>query len=151
MNLESLKKLVSRGESERLEFKKSTGDLKGGMETLCGFLNGKGGRVLFGVTQGGRVLGQDVTDNTLREVAREIAKLDPPATIAQTSVPMEAARQVLVLESTVRSSRPYTYHGRPFRRVGTTTSLMPQAEYERLSWPFGQGRGAHWHLELSKR
>src|SRR5262245_15253857 len=127
----SLKKLVTRGESEQLEFKKSTGDLKGAMETLCGFLNGKGGRVLFGVTQGGRVLGQDVSDNTLQEVAREIARLDPPATIAQTLVPLEDARQALALETTVRSSSPYTYNGRPFRRIGTTTSLMPQAEYER--------------------
>ena len=39
MNLEQLKRLVAVGESDRLEFKKTTGDLKGGMETLCGFLN----------------------------------------------------------------------------------------------------------------
>jgi len=45
MNLEQLTRLAALGESDRLEFKKSTGDLKGGMETLCGFLNGQGGRV----------------------------------------------------------------------------------------------------------
>ena len=30
--------------------KKTTGELHGGMETLCAFLNGVGGKVLFGVT-----------------------------------------------------------------------------------------------------
>ena len=38
MNLEHLNRLVTEGESDRLEFKKSTGELKGGMETLCAFL-----------------------------------------------------------------------------------------------------------------
>jgi len=39
MTLDELRQLVSLGESATLEFKKSTGDLKGGLETLCGFLN----------------------------------------------------------------------------------------------------------------
>jgi hypothetical protein len=34
------------GESEQSEFKKSTGELKGGLETLCALLNGQGGRVM---------------------------------------------------------------------------------------------------------
>ncbi len=69
MNLEQLTRLAAQGESDRLEFKKSTGDLKGGMETLCGFLNGLGGRVLFGVSKSGKVTGQDISDATLQEVA----------------------------------------------------------------------------------
>lgn len=64
MNLEDLQQLVSQGESERLEFKKTTAEMRGGMETLCGFLNGSGGSVLFGVTPAGKINGQDVTDRT---------------------------------------------------------------------------------------
>lgn len=56
MNLEQLQHLVAKGESEQLEFKKSTGELKGGMESLCGFLNRAGGQVLFGVTKASRIL-----------------------------------------------------------------------------------------------
>lgn len=41
MTLEELKTVVGKGETDRLELKKSTGDLKGGMESLCGFLNGR--------------------------------------------------------------------------------------------------------------
>jgi ATP-dependent DNA helicase RecG len=78
MTLDELRQLVAQGESSRLELKKSTGDLKGGMETLCGFLNGGGGTVLFGVTQAGNVIGQDVTDATLRDIAEELRRIDPP-------------------------------------------------------------------------
>ncbi|HEV3257669.1 MAG TPA: ATP-binding protein [Gemmataceae bacterium] len=131
MNLEQLRRLIVAGESDRLEFKKSTGDLKGGIESLCGFLNGQGGRVLFGVTARGRILGQDISDTTLQDVARDISRLEPPASIAQSRVAVGGTREVLVLESTDRSQAPYTYHSRPYRRIGTTTSVMPQAEYDR--------------------
>ena len=79
MDLEELRQLVAQGESERLEFKKTTGELKDGMAGVCVMLNGQGGRVLFGVTAAGKVLGQDITDSTLQEVAREIKKLEPAA------------------------------------------------------------------------
>jgi len=71
MTLPELQKLIadSRGEWEQIEYKKSTAELHGGMETLCGFLNGKGGKVLFGVNTAGAAHGQDVTEGTLQEVA----------------------------------------------------------------------------------
>jgi predicted HTH transcriptional regulator len=93
MHLEGLQALVAEGESERLEFKKSTGDLKGGLETLCAFLNGDGGRVLFGVSTAGVIRGQDVSDNTLRELGNELVRLEPPAHIVLTRVPVIDSRE----------------------------------------------------------
>jgi predicted HTH transcriptional regulator len=63
LTLAELQKLVadSKGEWEHLEFKKTTSELHGGMETLCAFLNGVGGKVLFGVIHGGRILGFGIT------------------------------------------------------------------------------------------
>lgn len=131
MNRRELERLVAQGESETLELKKSTGDLKGGMESLCAFLNGQGGQVVFGVTAGGRIVGQQVADATLRDVANAIVELQPPASVTQSRVAVSGAAEVLVLATTDRSGAPYTYRGRAYRRVGTTTSPMPQAEYER--------------------
>jgi ATP-dependent DNA helicase RecG len=131
MNLEQLTRLAAQGESDRLEFKKSTGDLKGGMETLCGFLNGQGGRVLFGVSKTGKITGQDISDATLQDVAQDVRRLEPPADVVQTRVPVQGTREVLVLATSDRSHGPYAYNGRAYRRIGNTTSLMPQAEYER--------------------
>lgn len=131
MNLESLRPIVALGESDQREFKKTTGELRGGMESLCAFLNGSGGQVFFGVTEAGKIRGQDISDATLQEVAREIVKLDPPATVMQSRISVEATREVLVLEVSPGPQAPYCYNGRPYRRVTSTTSLMPQAEYKR--------------------
>jgi ATP-dependent DNA helicase RecG len=150
MNVAQLQRLVADGESDRVEFKKSTGDLKGGMETLCGFLNGRGGRVFFGVTSGGRILGQDITDKTLVDVARELRRLEPPTSISQTRVPIDGTREVLVLQTTDRTQAPYTYNGRPYRRIGTSTSLMPQTEYDRRLLERGHPQ-RRWENQLADR
>ena len=39
------------------------------METLCAFLNRNGGTVLFRVTDKGKIIGQEVSDKTKRDIA----------------------------------------------------------------------------------
>ncbi len=133
ITLAELQKLIadSKGEWEQIEFKKTTGELHGGMETLCGFLNGTGGKVLFGVTNAGRAVGQEVSDQTLQDVANAIRKLEPPVWIEQIRVPIGENKEVLILETSLRGESPYTFDGRAYQRIGNTTSRMPQAEYQR--------------------
>ncbi|MCX6990991.1 MAG: putative DNA binding domain-containing protein [Chlamydiae bacterium] len=54
MLLEELQKLVASGESENLEFKKTTGQRTEAVKTVCALLNGLGGFLLFGVSERGR-------------------------------------------------------------------------------------------------
>lgn len=133
MTLVELQSLLaeSRGEWEHLEFKKSTADLQGGLETLCAFLNGTDGRVLFGVTTAGRIVGQEVSDATFQEVASGLRKVEPHAWVEQTRIPVGGSKEVLLLETTRRMDGPYTYDGRRYQRIGNTTSRMPRSEYER--------------------
>jgi len=140
MNLDELRQLVSQGESDRLEFKRSTGDLKGGMETLCGFVNGNGGCVLFGVTEKGKINGQDVTDSTLQEIAEQIKRLDPPVHPSLDRIGLESGKTVLAVEIGAGPLAPYVYQGRPYRRITSTTTSMPQADYERRLLERGHAR-----------
>ncbi len=133
MDIRELKKIVSGGESETVEFKKSTGQLRRAAETLCGMRNGTGGRVLVGVTPEGRILGQTVSDKTIREVAEVLQKFEPPASIVQACVNVTDNKEALVLEAIPNpESRPYAFDGRPYQRIGSTTSIMPQTTYQRL-------------------
>lgn len=133
MDIRELKELVSGGESETVEFKKSTGQLRRASETLCGMLNGSGGRVLIGVTPEGRILGQTVSDKTIREVVEIFPKFEPPASIIQFRVNVADNKDVLILEAIPNpESRPYAFDGRAYQRIGSTTSIMPQATYQRL-------------------
>lgn len=131
MNEAQLTELVARGESDTLEFNESTAELQTAMETLCGMLNGSGGRVLIGVTNAGKISGQIVSDATLKELAQAYAQFEPPAAIRQQRVPLASGTEVLVIEVDPSGSGPHTFQGRAYRRLNSTTSVMPQPEYER--------------------
>ncbi len=71
-----LAQLTAQGESETLEFKRSTAELRRAGETLCAFLNGEGGQVLFGVAPDGKIIGQQVADITLRDIAATLGRFE---------------------------------------------------------------------------
>lgn len=73
----ALQSLIVQGESETLELKRSTADLKRAGETLCAFLNGEGGKVLIGVVPDGKLVGQDAADITLRDIAEMLGRFEP--------------------------------------------------------------------------
>lgn len=125
--------LVGRGESSTLEFKRSTGELKEGMQTLCAFLNGDGGTILFGVRSDGKIEGQEVADRTLRDIAQAADRFEPPAHVSIHRIKANPGREVIaVAVDGGRDKRPFVYEGHPYERVSSTTRQMPQAKYERL-------------------
>ena len=63
---------LATGESEGIEFKHSTSLLKEAIQTLCAFANHKGGVLYFGIADDGKIIGQTVTDDTLKNVANSI-------------------------------------------------------------------------------
>lgn len=133
MKRREIERIAQAGESETIEFKKSTAQLRRAAETVCGMLNGNGGRVLIGVTPEGRILGQTISDKTLREIAEILQKFEPPANIEQQRVRTNGDKEVLVLKAIPNpEARPYVVDGRAYQRVGSTTSLMPQETYQRL-------------------
>jgi ATP-dependent DNA helicase RecG len=64
--------LIKNGESESIEFKKSTSSLREAIQSICAFANHHGGYVIFGVDDNGRVLGQQVTDDTIKNISNAI-------------------------------------------------------------------------------
>jgi ATP-dependent DNA helicase RecG len=141
MDIKKLKNLVLQGESEALEFKKTTGTLQAIFETVCAFLNGSGGTILIGVSDNGKITGQDVTDKTRQEIANYISRLEPAAQayLHIDYVPVEEeGRSVVAISVTAGKYGPYVYDGRPFLRNQSTTSRMTQHCYEQLIVKRGQ-------------
>lgn len=60
-------------ETETLEFKKTTGEMKQAMISISSILNKHGvGTLYFGVKPSGDVVGQDVSESSLRDVSRSV-------------------------------------------------------------------------------
>jgi ATP-dependent DNA helicase RecG len=133
MTIKQLENLVKRGESETLEFKKSTSLLSAAMQTICAFLNSDtGGTVLIGVTDDKKIVGQAIADGTKKEISQELNKIEPHASPAVDYIHVTANRYVIVFVVKSGSRAPYVYDGRPFIRSQSITRKMTQEKYEQL-------------------
>jgi len=134
MKLEDIEALAKKGESDTLEFKKSTSKLKEAFQALCGMLNGMGGQVLIGIKDSGKIEGQTISDNTKKEIAEHIKKIEPSANIIVKYVPYQHGLFVIVLTvlSEQNLQKPYIYDGRPYQRIESTSIIMKQPKYHEM-------------------
>lgn len=151
MTNRELLSLVQQGESEQLEFKLSSGQFPRAGETLCAFMNGRGGRVLVGIGPDGSMIGQTIADTTYRDLAQVLRRFDPPIPVDTETIPAgSGGLEVLVLKvEPSADSLPCTYDGRAYQRVGTTTSVMPQETYQRILLERTHSR-RRWENEIAE-
>jgi ATP-dependent DNA helicase RecG len=129
MNLSELQQLVSLGESETLEFKASTAETTSAIRTACAMLNKSGGTILFGVRDDGRIVGQDVGQETIERLANDFARLlNPPGYPTIEAIPLGLDRSVICM--TVDGNQPdaFTCDGRFYGRFGSTTRVLSASE-----------------------
>lgn len=139
--LKELSRLLEQGEGPTVEFKRSTGELREGLQTVCAFLNGSGGIVLFGVRPEGKAEGQHVSDQTLREVAQAFDRFEPPINVPVERLPVTSGRELLILRvERTSDSLPFTFEGRPYERIASATRKMSQERYEALLLERGHAR-----------
>ena len=120
------------GESETLEFKRSTGELRAAMHALTAMLNHRGGQVVFGIEPDRRVVGQQVSDRTLEDLAQEIGQIEPPVFPAIERLPLTDGRELLVVSVPQGAGRPYSHRGTAYRRVANVNGRMSRDEYNRM-------------------
>lgn len=130
MTLAELKRLVAKGESDRLEFKRSTGTRNEAARTVCAMLNGLGGYVIFGVGDKKELIGQEIGQRTVEEVTNELTRIEPPAFPEVETVAFKGNLSFIVLR-VPGGGGLFSYDGRFYVRVGPTTRPMPRHEHER--------------------
>jgi predicted HTH transcriptional regulator len=103
-------------ETEKIEFKKTTGELREGIISLASMLNKNGYGVLyFGVKDNGDVVGQQIGDRTLREISQAIANYLKPQIIP--TIEHELVDEMDVIRIEVRGyEKPYSAYGRYYMR-----------------------------------
>lgn len=155
MTVAEIQELIKNDETRTLELKKTTGELKEAMRTVCAFLNTAGGQLLFGITPNSlQVIGQQVTDNTRREIARELTKIEPAVSLGVNYIELDGKSDFYVIVIDVPTepnrNRPYVYDGRLYYRIESTTSVMPQSMYQELLMQRG-ARRMKWEDEIDPK
>ena len=134
IDLDYIRHLAENHEGVDVEFKETTGQLNRGMETLCGMINGSGGIVVFGVSNKGKIIGQEIGDKTTREIGEAINKFDPAVDIQPMCARLDNSDKYIIAFQTdgLETDKPYMWDGKPYHRHDSVTSVMPREKFIRL-------------------
>lgn len=139
--------LINQGESETVEFKKSTASLREGIEAICAFANHLGGYLFFGIEDDGSIIGHRINDDTLKNIANSVKlNTNPKLYPLVERVVLEGKECVAV---TVEESplKPHLAYGRAFLRVGTTNQKLDRERYEHLLQQRFNGYGFDYRIQ----
>jgi len=142
-----LQQIIAGGESEIVEFKKSTSLLREGIETICAFANHRGGYLLFGINDDGTIPGQQATDDTLKNIANAV-KLNTDPKLYPNIKKVEIQKKTCILLTIEESPlKPHLAYGRAYLRVGTVNQKLDRERYEYLLQQRFNGYGFDYQIQ----
>ncbi|HLC98224.1 MAG TPA: RNA-binding domain-containing protein [Candidatus Nanoarchaeia archaeon] len=141
--------MVLMRESETVELKTSTSELKEAIISIVSILNKhQKGELYFGVKNDGTVAGQTVTENTIRQISQTISQnIEPKVFPKINEVTLKKKKCVHVEFS--GNDAPYYAFGRAYIRVGDEDKKMSAGEIERLLLEKNKEKMA-WDKEVCK-
>ena len=98
MNQKQLKDLIQKGESEVVEFKGSLKLHNSIGEAISAFSNSKGGIIIVGSEDSGKISGVSIGDNTLEKLANRIKQDTDPSIYPKISSNKLDGKDMIVIE-----------------------------------------------------
>ena len=137
-------------ENEKLEFKKTTGELKDGIISMSAILNKSGGGELyFGVRNDGTPLGQDISEKTLRDISQAVSNHLEPKIYPKVTEVFVDDKPCIHVEFAGEES-PYFAYGRAYIRVADEDKVLSPAELENFINRKNEWSGV-WDSSLSEK
>jgi len=115
-----IKDLIKQGESEQLEFKESVRKEEIA-KVLCSFLNGKGGRVLVGITDAGNPKGISNAEKSVEQLKMFLLSAIVPEAPITISVETIEGNKLILFKVYGGSKQPYLYDGSIYYRLTNKT------------------------------
>lgn len=119
-------------ETETVEFKKSTSDLKDAIISMSAILNKHGsGDLYFGLGNDGTVLGQQISAKTLRDVSKTISDHIEPKIYPKIQF-LKIRHKTCIKVSFEGKDAPYFAYGRAYMRTADEDRRLSARELEHL-------------------
>lgn len=123
---------LRKAESEEIELKKSTSQLERALKAICAFLNHKGGKVYFGIAPDRKIVGQEVSDQTLKTISQKIRQKIKPEINPEIKVLEIEGRKIIEVKVDEGRNKPYYLDGIPYKRVGNENPIISPEELKKI-------------------
>ena len=140
--------MIKFKESETIEFKASTAELKEAVISISAILNKHGrGELYFGIRDDGSVVGQMIGRSTLRDVTEAISAHLEPKIFPDVKTKRIRGKDCIKVEFH-GIHRPYFAYGRSYMRVGESDK---QLSIQAMEDQFIRKSKLLWEREISKK
>ena len=126
MTPEQLHTLISQGENETIEFKASF--TKAVIETLVAFSNTRGGQVLIGVDDEGKIKGVSITEETVQKWINEIKQSTEHRIIPDVDILSIDSKVVVIMTTIEYPIKPVSFKDKYYKRVLNSNHKMTLSE-----------------------
>jgi len=131
--MSEIAELLKEGESEKVEFKPSLSQIDKIIESVSAFSNTNGGTVVIGVRDKGEVLGVDIGERTIENLANRIKQNTDPMVYPSIHVEESDDKHVVVIEVEGSKQKPVLAFGRAYKRVGKSNQKLGYEEIRKLA------------------
>lgn len=118
--------VIKAGETEFVEFKTSFN--AEAVESLVAFANSKGGQVLIGVSNNGKVIGVELSDESVQHWINEIKGKTEPSIVPDVEVYCVDGKNIVSLGVREYPVKPVSMQGRFFKRVSNSNHQLSVGE-----------------------
>jgi ATP-dependent DNA helicase RecG len=137
-------------ENETLELKKSTSELKAAIISIASILNKHGfGELYFGIKNDGKIVGQEISEKTLRDISQSIAENIEPKIYPDINVVKIENKSCIYIQFLGRE-KPYYAFGRAYTRVGDEDRKLSAKEIENIILK-KHNKAVSWESQLSDK
>jgi len=126
MSKDELYHIISSGESETIEFK--SGFNNEVIISLSAFVNTKGGTVIIGVSNKGKVTGISINQETIKNWINEIKQKTSPSIIPESKTVSIDNKNILILSVNEFPVKPVSVRGRYYKRCEASNQQLTTDE-----------------------
>lgn len=119
-------------ESDTVELKPSVSQLNEIVETVAGFANSKGGKIMIGVSNKGEIIGIEMGKSTLEKLVNTIRQNTEPKQYPNVLAKVLGGKHFMEITVAESKEKPVLAFGRAFKRVGKSTLKVDKDEHERM-------------------
>ena len=122
--------LITKGESETVEFKSAFD--QAAIETLAAFANTKGGHVLVGIADSGKILGVQLGKETIQKWLNQIKSITFPALVPDVASTTIEHKDIVIFMIDEFPIKPVSCRGKYLKRIGNANHQLTIHEISNL-------------------
>lgn len=143
LKITDIQKLLKAGESETVEFKESfNGDA---LEAIGAFSNARGGIILIGVKDSGKICGFQIGKKTIEDIANRIQEATDPRIQPSISKFTFENQNILAIQVAKNTGTPVSIRGRFYKRTGKSKQRM---SHEEIMQRITASTGLSWDAQI---